>query len=249
MKDKRKKSARIKRIVLAILIFILLLLIAAVVVVKVFTVETVNVEGNELYDKALIEETVLNDEYSWNSLYVLLKYRFVETDKIPFVDAMEISLEDPHTLHVKVYEKGMMGYLYISSIGENAYFDKDGFVTETSARIIEDVPLIKGLECNEVVLYEKLPIDNTQLKQILTLTQTLKRNDMIPDSISYATDNAPVIYYGNIRIEMGSMENLTQKVARIGKILPELEKENLAGTLHLENWSEENTNIVFEKEE
>ncbi len=249
MKDKRKKIALIKRIVLAILIFILLLLIAAIVVVKVFTVETVNVEGNELYDETLIEGTVLNDEYSWNSLYVLLKYRFVETDKIPFVDTMEISLEDPHTLHIKVYEKGMLGYLYIPSIGENAYFDKDGIVTETSTRVIEGVPLIKGLECNEVVLYEKLPIDNTQLKQILTLTQTLKRNDLIADSISYATDKAPVIYYGNIRIEMGSMENLTQKVARISEILPKLQQENLAGTLHLENWTEENTNIVFEKEE
>ena len=247
MKEKRKKLALIKRIVLAVLLFILLLLIAAVIVVKVFVVETVKVEGNELYDETLIKETVLNDEYSWNSLYVLLKYKFTETDEIPFIDTMEISLEDPKTLHIKVYEKGMMGYLYISSIGENAYFDKDGIVTETSARIIEDVPLVRGLECNEVVLYEKLPIDSKQLKQILTLTQTLKRNDLIPDSISYATTNAPVLYYGDIRIEMGSMELLTQKVARINEILPKLENET--GTLHLENWTAENTNIVFEREE
>ena len=84
------------------------------------------VEGNELYDAKVIEKVVLNDDYSWNSLYVYLKYRFVSTRDVPFVDTMEITLKDPQTLHIKVYEKGMMGYLYISSIDENAYFDKDG---------------------------------------------------------------------------------------------------------------------------
>lgn len=247
IREKRKKRALIKRIILAILIFILLLLIAAIIVVKVFTVEKVNVEGNELYDRTLIEETVLNDEYSWNSLYVLLKYTFTDTEELPFIDTMEISLKDPHTLNIKVYEKGMLGYLYISSIGENAYFDKDGIVVETSTRIIEDVPLVKGLDCDEVVLYDKLPIESKQLKQLLTLTQTLKRNGLIPDTISYTFDGKPVIYYENIRIQLGSMENLTQKVACITGILPKL--EGMAGTLHLENWSEENTNYVFEKEE
>lgn len=246
-KEKRKKLALVKRIVLAILIVILLLLIAVVVIFKVFTVENVKVEGNELYDKTLIEQTVLNDEYSWNSLYVLIKYTFTETQEVPFIDTMEVSLEDPHTLHIKVYEKGILGYLYIPSLGENAYFDKDGIVVETSTRIIEDVPMVKGLECDEVVLYDKLPIESTQLKQLLTLTQTLKRNDLIPDTISYTDKKEAIVYYGNIRIELGTIENLTQKVSCITGILPKL--DGLAGTLHLEDWSEENTNYVFEKEE
>jgi cell division protein FtsQ len=210
-------------------------------------VETVKVEGNELYEEKLIEETVLNDEYSWNSLYVLLKYKFTETQELPFIDTMEISMEDPHTLRIKVYEKGLLGYVHVSSVGDNAYFDKDGIVTEISTRVIEDVPLIKGLECEEIVLYDKLPIDNKQLKQLLTLTQTLKRNNLVPDTISYASDYAPVLYYGDIRVQLGSMENLTQKVARVNEILPQLKNE--VGTLHLENWTEQNTNIVFQREE
>lgn len=48
---------------------------------------------------------VLNDEYSWNSLYVDLKYRFVDIGEVPFVDTMEVSLDNPHTVHIKVYEK------------------------------------------------------------------------------------------------------------------------------------------------
>lgn len=57
----------------------LLLAAAALIVIKVFQVNKVEVEGNELYDAKVIEKVVLNDDYSWNSLYVYLKYRFVST--------------------------------------------------------------------------------------------------------------------------------------------------------------------------
>lgn len=106
-------------------------------------------EGNKLYDAKVIEKAVLNDEYSWNSLYVFLKYKFVNTSEVPFVDTMEISLKDPQTLHIKVYEKGIMGYLYLSSINKNVYFDKDGIVTELSDRVIEDTPQILGIDCKK----------------------------------------------------------------------------------------------------
>ncbi len=115
----------------------------------VFKVKNVEVEGNKLYDAKVIEKAVLNDEYSWNSLYVFLKYKFVNTSEVPFVDTMEISLKDPQTLHIKVYEKGIMGYLYLSSINKNVYFDKDGIVTELSDRVIEDTPQILGIDCKK----------------------------------------------------------------------------------------------------
>ena len=245
IKEKRRKARKRKKIAIALLIILLLLAAAARRVIKVFRVEKVEVEGNELYDAKVIEKAVLNDKYSWNSLYVFLKYRFVDTKKVPFVDTMEITLKDPQTLHIKVYEKGIMGYLYISSIDENAYFDKDGLVVETSSKVIDGTPQIIGIDCDKVVLYEKLPIGNAKLREILTLTQALKRNSLIPDSITYGVANEPLLAYGKIKVEMGSLELLTQKVERLAKIKPSL--EGMDGTLHLENWTEETTNIVFDK--
>ena len=245
IKEKRRKARKRKKIAIALLIILLLLAAAALIVIKVFRVEKVEVEGNELYDAKVIEKAVLNDKYSWNSLYVFLKYRFVDTKKVPFVDTMEITLKDPQTLHIKVYEKGIMGYLYISSIDENAYFDKDGLVVETSSKVIDGTPQIIGIDCDKVVLYEKLPIGNAKLREILTLTQALKRNSLIPDSITYGVANEPLLAYGKIKVEIGSLELLTQKVERLAKIKPNL--EGMDGTLHLENWTEETTNIVFDK--
>lgn len=245
IKEERRKKKRAKKILTALLISVLVLFIVLVIVLKVFVVKTVKVEGNVLYDEQLIKEAVLNDEYSWNSLYVLLKYTFVDADDVPFVDTMEVKMNNPQTLTITVYEKGMMGYLYVSAIGENAYFDKDGFVVETSSRIVENVPRIDGITCDEIALYEHLPIDEQLLKQILTLTQSLKREGLDPDSINYSAQNEPVLYYGDVAIRLGSMENLTQKVEHLSKILPSI--RDLAGVLHMENWSEESTNIIFEK--
>ena len=95
--------------------------------------------------------------------------------------------------------------------------------------------------------YEKLPIGSKRLKQLLTLTQSLKRNDLIPDSITYGVENEPVLTYGTVKVSMGSLEFLTQKMERLAKIKPQL--QGMEGTLHLENWTEETTNIVFDKTE
>lgn len=247
VREKKKKTSRWKLILLAIFSIILALGILALLMVKVFVVKNVKVEGNELYDDNLIKTTVLNDEYSWNSLYVFLKYTFTDTQQLPFIDTMEITMEDPQTLNIKVYEKGLLGYLYIPAIGQNAYFDKDGIVVETSTRIIENVPRMEGLGCDTVVLYEKLPIEDKLLKQLLTLTQTLKRDQLEPDAILYGVKNSPVLKYADVSVNLGSMQYLTQKVERVRKILPQL--AGMAGTLHLENWDEQTTNIVFEKAE
>lgn len=248
IKEERRRKKR-RKIGLYILLILILLIAAGVfTVMNVFTVENVVVEGNELYSSTQIENMVLNDEYSWNSLYVDLKYRFVDIGEVPFVDTMEVSLDNPHTVHIKVYEKGMLGYLYINSIGQNAYFDKDGFVVETSTEVIDGVPKITGISCDEVVLYEKLQLENSDiLRDLLNLTQTLKKYNLLPDEIQYDSNMEPVLYYGTIQVKIGSEDNLSQKVVRLSIILPQL--DGLSGTLHLETWTPETTDIIWDRAE
>lgn len=246
IKEQRKKKKR-RRAGLIITLIILLLIAAAVyVVMNVFTVENVIVEGNELYSQEQIEKMVLDDEYSWNSLYVNLKYRFMETGEVPFVDTMEVSLLNPHTIKVTVYEKGILGSFYIETIGQNAYFDKDGFVVETSADMIDDVPKVTGITCSEVVLYEQLPLENDEiLKKLLNLTQTLKKYDILPESIHYDANLKPTLLYDDILVIVGSEDYLTQKAIRLAAILPEL--SGLTGTLHLEAWTPDTSDIIFDR--
>lgn len=248
IKEERRRKKRRKIGLYILLILILLIAVGVFIVMNVFTVENVVVEGNELYSSTQIENMVLNDEYSWNSLYVDLKYRFMDIGEVPFVDTMEVSLDNPHTVHIKVYEKGMLGYLYINSIGQNAYFDKDGFVVETSTEVIDGVPKITGISCEEVVLYEKLQLENSDiLRDLLNLTQTLKKYNLLPDEIQYDSNMESVLYYGTIQVKIGSEDNLSQKVVRLSIILPQL--DGLSGTLHLETWTPETTDIIWDRAE
>lgn len=248
IKEERRRRKRRKLQLYIFLTVTLLIALAAYIVIEVFTVENVEVEGNEWYSARQIEEMVLNDEYSWNSLYVTLKYRLIDIGEVPFLDAMEVSLDDPHTVRIKVYEKGILGYLYIPILGQNAYFDKDGFVVETSTNIIPGVPKVTGVSCSEVFLYEKLPLeDESILRLLLNLTQTLKKYELEPEEIAFDGKEGAIVYYGNIRVIVGEEEYLSQKIIRLSQILPKL--DGMQGTLHLENWTEETTDIVFDREE
>ena len=46
---------------------------------------------------------------------------------------------------------------------------------------------------------------------------------------------------------IGDTTQLTPKIERVNKIMPNL--EGLSGVLHMENWTENTTNIVFDKTE
>lgn len=246
IREQRKRKKRRKIGLTVFLILALLVAVAVYVVMTVYTVESVVVEGNELYSEDQIKKIILNDEYSWNSLYVDLKYRFLDAEETPFVDAMEISLDDPHTVHVRVYEKGILGYLYIPSINQNAYFDKDGFVVETSTEIIDGMPLISGVTCNEVYLYQQLSLENDKvLENLLALTQTLNKYELLPEEIRYDNSLNPTLTYGTIQVEMGDDAYLNQKVVRLSAILPQL--AGLEGTLHLEGWTPDTVEISFER--
>ncbi len=244
-RGKRKQRRRVLRVVLPTVILILAL--GAVMIWKVFVVRDVEVEGNEIYSAQQIESWVLDDEYSWNSLYVVLKNKFQKQEEIPFVDSMEISLKSPSKIRIRVIEKGVLGYVYIPSLGKNAYFDKDGFVVELSNEVIDGTIKITGLSVDHAVLYEKLGMEDSGiLRTLLSLTQLVKKYERIPETI-YVQGDTVLLSYGNIQVDVGSGSSLNEKIMRMDQILPQLEGQT--GTLHLDTWSESSTDIYFKMNE
>ena len=97
-------------------------------------------------------------------------------------------------------------------------------------------------------LQEKLSLEKKGiLKDLLNLTQLLKKYNLLPDEIEYDSNMEPVLYYGTIQVDVGSEENLSQKVIRLSIILPQL--SGLSGTLHLETWTPETTDIIWDRAE
>lgn len=242
IKEKRKQKKKRKKTLIFLLVFLGVFAILIYIAVEGFTIKQVEVDGNALYTDKQIKDSVLNDEYSWNALYVTLKYRLFPVKEMPFIDEMEIELLSMHKIRINVYEKAIIGYLEANN--QNVYFDKEGFVVEISKRLIEDVPSVEGLQCQKVVVYEKLNLDdNTALPLLLTFSQQLQKYDLSPDTIEFHSGHKLSADFGELTIQLGDSDYLVEKVMRLDAIMPSLLGKS--GTLHLENWTPFTKDVVF----
>ena len=225
-------------------IVIVCLAAAALVVVSVFRVQNVSVEGNVHYTSEEIEAMVLTDRLSYNSLYLSLKYRNKEIRDIPFIETMSVRVDSPDSITIRVYEKSVAGY--VEYMGRYMYFDRDGIVVESSETRTEGIPQVTGIRFDHVVLYEALPVKNTDIfQEILSITQMLSKHQITTDKIYFNESNEITLYFDNIRAKLGK-DNLEEKVMRLEQILPNLSGES--GVLDLQNYSEDRKNVTFQKD-
>ncbi len=233
---------RKKFILWAVIISILLLAAAFGIVVTQFSVTDVKVEGNEHYTDEQIKELVLPEGMLNNSLYLSVIYRNKEIKDIPFVEMMDVEILSNHSIRINVYEKALAGC--VNYLGNYMYFDRDGIVVETSDRLTDGVPQIKGLSFDHVVMHEKLPVqDPSVFSKILNVTQLLAKYELSADKIFFGTQKDVTLYFGQARVYLGKDEKMDEKIMQLVPILPHLEGKS--GVLNMENFDENTENIPF----
>ena len=235
----RKKTMNFKWLIIGIAV--LLIVFSVLLAVGIFKVEEVEVTGNSYYSKSEITELVMGEHK--NSLYLVFLYDYLDGKDIPFVDSVEVTMESPSRIKIRVYEKTMIGY--VEYMGSNLYFDKDGTVVESSNAILEGIPCIKGLKFDTLTLYQPLNVANTEVFEVLlSMTQMMKKYELNPDAITLKNDSTEIVLtFADVKINLGSGENMDEKASRIKTLLPDLEDKS--GTLHMEEYTNESTNISF----
>ena len=209
------------------------------------TVKNITVEGNVHYSNDEIVAMVMKKKLDHNSLYLSMKYRKKGIVGIPFIEKMSVDIVSPDSIKITVYEKAVAGY--IEYLGKYMYFDKDGIIVETSDVKTDGIPQITGLSFDYVVLHERLPIENdTMFQSILDITQLLTKYEISIDKIYFDQKNQMTLYFENIRVRLGDISNIDDKIMRLKAILPELEGQK--GILRMENYEEGMKNITFNKD-
>ncbi len=212
-------------------------------VIKNYTVTTVYVEGNVHYDNEEIMAMVMDGYYGNNSIFLSLKYKNKSIEGVPFIEKMDVSVLDPHTIKIEVYEKALAGY--VEYLERYMYFDKDGIVVETSMEKTKGIPLVTGLSFDHVILHQPLPVESPEIfGDILSITQLVNKYELSIDRIFFGSDNTLTLYFGDIKASLGERVNLEQKVMELRYMLPELTGKS--GTLRMENYTEETKTITFE---
>lgn len=240
-----QKRERHGRGFLAAAALILGLLLMGVLVVTLFQIRDVEVTGNSHYSEEAIVDRVIVDKYCRNSLYLVFKYKYLDTEEIPFVDKIEVSLKGPGKIKIRVYEKSIVGY--VTYLGSNFYFDKDGIVVESSSEIREGVPCISGLKFDSLALYQKLNVeDDSIFERILNITQLVKKYELSPDRIEFGSNLELTLSFEQVRVALGNSGFLEAKVGRLHDLFPEL--EGRSGVFHMENYTEDSKFISFEQD-
>ena len=236
---RRKKTMNFKWLIIGIAV--LFIIFSVLLAVGIFKVEEVEVTGNSYYSKSEITELVMGEHK--NSLYLVFLYDYLDGKDIPFVDSVEVTMESPSRIKIRVYEKTMIGY--VEYMGSNLYFDKDGTVVESSNAILEGIPCIKGLKFDTLTLYQPLNVANTEVFEVLlSMTQMMKKYELNPDAITLKNESTEIVLtFADVKINLGSGENMDEKASRIKTLLPDLADKS--GTLHMEEYTNESTNISF----
>lgn len=221
-----------------LLIFIILL------AAGIFRVKEVTVTGNSYYTEEQVKELVMGE--SKNSLYLVLKYDFGGGKELPFIDNVEVAMQSPDKITIRVYEKPMIGY--VKYMGSNLYFDKDGTVVESSGEVLEEIPCIEGLKFDTLALHQSLNVQNPEIFDVLlTVTQMMKKYELKPDAIHLQKNGTEIILtFAKVRINLGTGDHMDERAARIQTLLPDLEDKS--GVLHMEEYTNESTNISFIKD-
>jgi cell division protein FtsQ len=231
--------------IIIILAIINILLCAAYYILIHYEVETVTVEGNKHYSSDEIKSMIMTGYFGDNSLYLSFKYKNKDIEDIPFIETMDVVVQSNDAIRIIVYEKAVAGY--VEYLGRYMYFDNEGIVVEASKVTTPGVPQVTGLDFDHVVLYEKLPVENDNIFQnILTITKLLNKYDILCDKIQFDSDYNVTLGYGDVKVSVGDLTDLDEKLMQLPSILPSLEGEK--GTLDLQNYSLDKKTISFQRE-
>ena len=242
---KRRKS-HILAIIEIIFSLILLLVILGILAYFLCPLTDVSVEGTDLYTSDQVSEYILDDKYSTNTIYAFLKNKLFPKGDAEFIERFDVQITGMHSVNIVCKEKAILGYM-TQDDGKYVYFNYEGKIAEISETYIERGYMkVDGVTCEEPKVGDKLSIGSDQIGYLTSLIKILKKNSLMPNEISYDENNHITLVYDTYNISLGNRSRLEEKIERVMLILPKI--EGMQGTLHLENYSNQNTDIVFEKD-
>ena len=240
---------KLRRILTTVILAAAIVIVLVLVIwFRVLTLKKINVTGASLYPEETVTEEIKSDAKAWNTAYVYMKYRDGKIEELPYLESVDVSMADPHTINVTVTEKDALGYFYDEDAGQYVAFDAEGMILKISEDEIDTEVRIRGLEIESYELYGQMELsDTSDLDAVESVLVLLESYDFLPDSLLVRTAGTIVLDYGDIQVNLGTTNYLNEKVVRLVKLWDKIKERK--GTLHLETWTESTTDIHFRKKE
>ena len=239
-------KTKVYAVIIAVIIFI------AVAIFYGFKTEEVVVRGNKNYTEEEIKSVIGFPEEGGNTLFTYLRYSFYRAKDIPFVEDINVTMEGSKRVCIEVSEIRILAC--IKEGKSYYYFDEDGVVKEVLNEKKERLPVIEGVEVENLEEGEAISVNNrTIFKGMMELSELLLDHGVKAQKIAVDSEGTFTVYVDDaIRVGFGAPVYLEEKTAEMAIILQELEMmrktEDIRGILHLENYDSTKNSIVFTKE-
>ncbi len=241
------KTSRYVRIVVRIAIGVA---VAAVIAFLIFFfvyfhVESIEVIGNSYFTDEEIQEMVLKNPLTTNSVLAPYFYSKSEAEKSFAIDEISVSRKDPNSLLISVDESEMVGcFQFLDCF---MYFDSQGIVLGSGTVRQQHLPFFRDMNVESVQIGQKVTFsDESMLTVAVSLAQLLAHSNYLPAYVTIDNNDNIILVYGDIQAQLGSEMYLSDKMTRLDAILPQI--LGRTGILHLENVTDINKTITFEEE-
>lgn len=225
-KLRRKNNNVLRRLGGHLLKLMFFLILPVAVFVYVFQLKNITVTGSSRYNQEQIIERLKSSQVDNNALVFYLKYKYFMEVRIPFVEKMSFEMADKNSINIRVYDKRIIGC--IEFMGDYLYFDKDGIIVESTSNKLDDIPLVKGLKYQKIVLNEKLEVQKEELFDvILNLTQQIEKRELDVNTISFNSKYEVTLDLGDIKAMLGKRSTYDEILAKLKNITLEAEGKKL----------------------
>lgn len=210
-----------------------------------FRVKTIEYDGNTHYSDEELTNRIFKGKYNVNALVYYLFGKNQDKVTIPFVQDYEVDVIWPDGLKVYIYEKDIIGY--ISYMGCNMYFDRDGIIVDSSQELLQGIPEVQGLSYKNIVLHERLDVKNDRVfSMMLDLAQLFEKYNIQINKVFFDANMNITVQIGTIKVVLGNEDMLTEKVHELDMMMPQL--AGRTGTVYLNNFGEDTKSVIFKNE-
>ncbi len=209
-----------------------------------FHIDSVKVEGTEIYTKDEIQRSVFARKFSDNEIMFMIYNKLFGINKLPFVEDIEVVYESRDTVLLRVYDRTISGC--IKYMGQFVYFDRDGRVLQSLPERRKGVPIVTGINFKDFTIGEKFQVDKDDgrlFNAIMNVSQLIGHYGIDVKRI-HVNDGEITIYSGNVQVYLGKKEMYNDQLAALSSVLKTANDKKLSGVINMENY-EFNDNIIL----
>ncbi|MGL4362657.1 MAG: cell division protein FtsQ/DivIB [Cellulosilyticaceae bacterium] len=208
---------------------LIILGLITIFILPIWQVDQIIIKGNEVYTEEEIRTAMTLSEGM--HITQLNKEKVVDEISIfPYMGTVDVAYKFPNDVIINIHERRPLGY--VRFLDTYIAIDEDGFAVEQSSTRRMKLPIIEGLQFNQVTIGGQIQIENTaQMQTLKEITRILRKYEFFEtvDVIEVANIEQMHLYVDKLNVIIGDIRDFDKKV----RYLIEVHKQYAMGILDL----------------